>query len=431
VAAAAAEPAGAVAAAPGGAGFHGWRIVHTLAIAQTISWGVLYYAFTVLLLPMQRELGFSTATLTGAFSLAVAVAGVAAVPVGRWVDRHGGRVLMSLGSAVGAGSVVAWSRVETVVGLYAVFALLGVVSAAVLYEPAFAVAVRWFRRERARALLRITLVAGFASTIFLPLTAALEGALGWRQALWVLAGILLAGTVAPYALVLRRDPADLGLAPDGDPVADDPEATASTTRPSLRATARWAARDRRFWSLTVAYATHTLAVVVVAVHLVPLLVEAGHPAGFAAVVVGSLGVLSVTGRVAVTGAVRRWPTHRVAAAAFAVQAVGALVLLGAGSSRGVVVVGVLLFGLGFGVGTITRPALTAEAFGTRDFATVAALSGIAATAGKAAGPVAAGLLRGATGGYAVVLVLVAAACLVAAGAVAASGRWRGPVWTHP
>ena len=68
--------------------FHGWRIVRTLAVAQTISWGILYYALTVLMLPTQRDLGFSTATLTGAFSLALAVTGIAAVPIGRWVDRR-------------------------------------------------------------------------------------------------------------------------------------------------------------------------------------------------------------------------------------------------------------------------------------------------------------------------------------------------------
>lgn len=416
---AAAEPA---LSASAGEGFYGWRIVHTLAFAQTISWGVLYYSFAVLLLPMQRDLGASTGAVTGAFSLAVVVAGAAAVPVGRWVDRHGGRLLMSVGSAAGVLVVLAWSQVRSVGELYSVFALLGLVSAAVLYEPAFAVAVRWFHRRRADALLRITLVAGFASTISLPATAALEDALGWRHALWVLAGVLAVGTVLPYAVVLRRDPADLGLAPDGDPprradVVPEPAAA----RPTLRATAAWATRDRRFWLLAAAFAAQTSAVVVVAVHLVPLLVEAGHSMRFAATAAGALGVLSVAGRVAVTGAVRLLPTHRVAASVFVVQAVGCLVLLGASGSRAGAVVGVLLVGVGIGVGTITRPALTAAVFGTQAFATVSALVAIAATLGKAAGPVTAGVVRTESGGYALVLVLVAVACLVAAAAVAAVG----------
>lgn len=402
-------------------GFYGWRIVRTLAVAQTVSWGILYYAFAVLLLPMQRDLGFSTATLTGAFSVAVAVAGVAAVPVGRWVDRRGARALMSIGSAAGALLVLAWSKVETVAGLYAVFAGIGVVSAAVLYEPAFAVAVRWFHHQRARALLVITLVAGFASTIFLPATAYLEHALGWRHALWVLAVVLAAGTVLPYALVLRRDPADLGLHPDGAARPVPVDEGAAQERVTLAGTARWASRDRRFWLLTLAFGAQTLAVAVVSVHLVPLLLERGHSVGFAAVATGSLGALSVTGRITVTGAFRRWPVSCVAAAVFAVQGLACLVLLRYGDGVTGAVAFVLFFGIGFGVGTITRPALTADTFGTTGFATIAALIGIALTVAKAAGPVTAGSLRTASGGYTSVLVLVTVACLVAAVAVWRSG----------
>lgn len=397
--------------------FHGWRIARVLAVSTTVSYGVLYYAFAALVVPMQHDVGFSTATLTGAFSLSLAVAGVAALPVGRWVDRHGARLLMTTGSVAAVLLVLAWSRVRTVAGLYLVFAGIGAASAAVLYEPAFAVIVRWFRAQRARALLTITLVAGFASTIFVPTTAALEHALGWRQALWVLAGVLAAATVLPHAVVLRRDPADLGLHPDGADHDTTPEPVAEG--PGLTATARWAVRDRRFRLLTVAYAANTLAVTIVGVHLIPLLREHGHSAGFAAAATGALGVLSVTGRVTVTGATRRWPTGRVTAAVFTLQAIGCLVLLTSGASLVGAAAGVLLFGLGFGVGTITRPALTSAAFGATGFATVSALIGISLTIAKTLGPVTAGVVRTTSGAYSLVLALVILACLTAAAAV-----WR-------
>ena len=68
----------------------------TLGVTETISWGVLYYAFTVYLAPMEAELGWSRGDMTGAFSLAVLLAGLAAIPVGRWLDRHGPRLLMTV-----------------------------------------------------------------------------------------------------------------------------------------------------------------------------------------------------------------------------------------------------------------------------------------------------------------------------------------------
>lgn len=408
--------------APGG--FYGWRIVATLAVTETVSWGVLYYAFAVFQVPMRAELGFSTAQTAGAFSLAVLVTGVAAVPAGRWLDRHGARGLMTAGSVAAVLLVVAWSRVHTVAGLYLVFAGIGVVSAAVLYEPAFAVVVRWFHTGRARALLAVTVVAGFASTVFLPAADALIGALGWRDALLVLAGVLAVTTVLPHALVLRRDPADLGLHPDGAAAPAVPAATsAHPWRPAgLRTTARWALRDPLFGWLTLAFAANTLAVIVVAVHLVPFLRDHGHGGTFAAAATGALGALSVTGRLAVTGATRRWSTASVTAVAFAVQGAAVVVLLAAASSTAGAVVFVLLFGLGFGVGTIARPALLADAYGTASYATLSALGGVAFTAAKTVGPVAAGVALTVSGSWTPVLVGLLVATAVASGSVARAGR---------
>jgi hypothetical protein len=348
--------------------------------------------------------------------------GLAAVPVGRWVDRHGARGLMTLGSAGAVLLVLAWSRVHTEAGLYAVFTGIGLVSAAVLYEPAFAVVVRWFAVDRGRALLAVTVVAGFASTIFLALSVALVAALGWRAALVVLAGVLAVTTVLPHAVVLRRDPRDLGLHPDGahDPPADlaGGEHRSST---GLWATGRAALADARFRWLALAFAAHTFAVIVVAVHLVPYLREHGHSAGFAALATGALGALSVSGRLALTGAVRRWPVSAVTAFAFGLQAAAALLLLAAGSTTAGAVGFVLLFGVGFGVGTISRPAMLADAYGVRDYATLAALVGIALTAAKTVGPVAAGLARTATGSYTAVVLAVAVAAALAAVAAAHAG----------
>ena len=186
----------------------GWAIVGTLSVTEIVSWGVLYYAFAVFLVPMQRELGYSAAELTGAFSVALLVAGVAGIGVGRFLDRHSPRALMTVGSVAGALLVVAWSRVEGLVAFYAIWAGIGLVMAAVLYEPAFTVLAKWFpeAEERRRAMTALTLVAGLSSFIFLPLGQALIDAHGWRDALVVLAVVLAAVTVPLHALVLRRGP---------------------------------------------------------------------------------------------------------------------------------------------------------------------------------------------------------------------------------
>lgn len=412
--------------------FHGWRIVAVLAVTETISWGVLYYAFAVFQVPMGADLGFSAAQLGGAFSLAVLLTGLAAVPVGRWLDAQGARGLMTAGSAVCAALVVAWSRVHTLTGLYLVMAGIGLARAAVLYDPAFAVIVRWFDARRSTALLTVTVAAGFASTIALPASNALIDQLGWRNALLVLAIVLAVSTVLPHWLVLRRDPAVVGQRPDGAQGPPLPHATPSIVpgdeaRASLRATAAWARRQPVFRWYAAAFAAQACAVVVVAVHLVPFLREQGHSGAFAATTTGALGALSVSGRLVLTGVVRRLPVAVVTAFMFAVQGAGVLALLFAGSTTWGAVVFVLLFGIGFGVGTIARPALLAESFGTTRYATIAGLLTVIVTLATTAGPVAAGAARTLTGSYAAVWVPVLLLCAVAAACLWRAANVGGPM----
>src|SRR5690349_1441581 len=79
-----------------------WRIVAVFAITQTIGYGCLYYSFAVLLHPIADDLHASPAAVTGALTTAVLAWAAMAVPVGRWLDRHGGRALMTAGAVAGA-----------------------------------------------------------------------------------------------------------------------------------------------------------------------------------------------------------------------------------------------------------------------------------------------------------------------------------------
>jgi hypothetical protein len=67
-----------------------WVMVWTMAVAQIISWGTLFYAFSLFVVPMQESLGWSRPVLNGALSLGLLSTGVVAFPIGTWIDRHGG-----------------------------------------------------------------------------------------------------------------------------------------------------------------------------------------------------------------------------------------------------------------------------------------------------------------------------------------------------
>jgi len=264
---------------------YGWIIVAAVSITETVTWGIIYYGFPVFLRPMERDLGASRVAITAAFSVGLGVAALAALPVGRWIDRHGGRALMTLGSCLATLLTFAWARVESLPALYGVWFLMGLAMVATLYEPAFAVVVSWFVRGRDRALLTVTLVAGFASTIFMPIEAWLLVRVGWRSALTILAVVLAVVTIPIHALVLRRGAAAVVTPATGGPPGPGPGMTL-----------REAARTVVFWVLCGAFFVGNFATAAVSVHLIPYLVDGGYSPTFAAAVIGWTGAMQVPGR---------------------------------------------------------------------------------------------------------------------------------------
>src|SRR5215216_6086549 len=387
--------------------YYGWVLVLTLAATETTSFGVLYYAFTVFLEPMQAELGWSRAALTGAFSLAQLVNGIAGVPAGRWLDRHGPRALMTVGSCFAALLVLAWSRVDNLALFYLVFAGIGVVGATVLYEPAFVVVANWFVKKRSRALTVLTFLAGFASVIYIPLAGFLVEAQGWRTALVTLAIILAAGTIPFHALLLRRRPADLGLLPDGARSVEAGERSEDASAERLPANSdvgersvpvKEALSGTVFRWMAAAFFLNALGQIALHVHLVPYLTGRGYGAEFAATVAGLIGIMALPGRLILTPLGDRVPRAYLTALIFLLQALALLVLITVSNTAGVWAY-VFLFGAGFGAVTPMRAALVAEFYGPKFYGSISGVLAFCITLARALGPVAVGLAFDRFGGY--------------------------------
>jgi sugar phosphate permease len=403
--------------------FYGWVIVGALALTETVSWGILFYAFSVFLVPMQRELGWSTATLTGGYSLALLVSGLAAPFVGRWIDRRGPRLLMTTGSVLGALMVLAWSQVGNLTAYYLLWAGIGLAMSATLYEPAFTTVTAWFERDRARAVLIVTILAGFASTIFLPLSAWLVDTLDWRDALLALAVILAVLTIPPHALLLRRRPEDLGLQTDGRPPSRslvEPGGEPILAGVDLRA----ALRDRAFWWLAIAFSLETFASAAVAVHLIPYLTERGDGARFAAAAAGAIGAAQVVARIIATVFGGRVSQVALTGIVFALQAVAVGILLEWRSQAGVLTA-VLLLGAGRGVVTLMRAGLVAEFYGRAHYGSINGTLALFLTVARSLAPVGAGVALVVVGNYEPIYRALAGCSLIAALAMAMVARSRG------
>ncbi len=387
--------------------YYGWYIAATLAITETISWGIIYYTFSVFLTPMQAELGWSKTEMTGAFSLALLITGTMAFPIGTWIDRHGARLLMTLGSVAASLLVLAWSQVHDLRMLYLIWAGLGVCSAAILYEPAFAVIAVWFVRRRGRALALVTFVAGLASTIFVPLSDALYHSFGWRNALIILAVFLAIITIPLHVMVLRRRPDDLGLLPDGGL-----KKSSSAPRQVLGVNLRKVLRSRSFWMLTAAFSLSNLTAAAIRFHLIPFLIAAGFNPSTAALASGSIGILQVIGRVIFAPLDSRISSRVIAGCLFGLEAISIFVLIfGLSASNVIIFIGI--FGAAYGAKTLARPSMLAEYYGASHYARISSIMAIFLTVTTTAAPVGASLIYDHFGSYQPLLILICCISLVA------------------
>ena len=359
---------------------------------------------------MERDLGASRAAITGAFTVGMGIAALAALPVGRWLDRRGPWALMTVGSCLGTALLIAWSRVESLTGFYVIWTLMGFALAATLYEPAFGAVVRWFPTEhRDRALTIVTLAGALASTIFMPIAAWLVEHGGWRQALLVLAATLAVLTIPPHAVVLRGQPPHL-----------DPARPRAPRGPG--ATLDEASRTPIFWALAVAFAIGNFSTTAVTLHLIPYMVASGWSPLTMAASIGWMGAMQIPGRllfVAVTG---RFGALGVTMAVFLGQAAGLALVALAPSLPGGLFLMIVVLGAANGMGTLARATTLADVFGAGNYASIGGAVALGANGARAAGPLGASLLYLALGGYRPVFWTLAGALAVVGAVVAVAAR---------
>jgi MFS family permease len=384
-------------------------VLPALCATQITGWGIVYYAFPVLLPRITADTGWSAGTTTGAFSVALLVSAVAGIPVGRILDRRGPHAVMTGGSLLAVLAVLCVSAAPNPAVFLAAWTAAGAAMAATFYQPAFAAVTRWWGADRVRALTVITLAGGLASTVFAPLTAALAEYLSWRATYVVLAAVLALVTIPAHALALRA------------PWPAAPVESRPTTP-----TADHVTRTRPFLLLGAAFTLSGFAMHAVVFGLVPLLTERGASAATAAWALGLGGAGQTLGRTLYatlarrTGAMTR--TTLLVAAGGATTAAFALV---PGPIPLLVVLAVLA-GVVRGNLTLLQATAVSDRWGTRHYARLSALLAAPTTFAAALAPWAGAVLAGALGGQTALFGVLALISLTAA-VLAACARDRRKV----
>lgn len=380
-----------------------WRVLLVLCVTEITSWGVLYYAFPVLAPSIAADTGWPISTVTAAFSAGLIVSALVGIPVGRLLDRHGPRWLMTAGSVLGV-PATALIALSGSLPLFVVgWVLAGVAQAATLYPPAFAALTRWWGSDRVRALTVLTMVAGLSSTVFAPLSAGLLGGLGWRETYLVLAVVLAVVTVPAHLFGLRG--------PWPSPEEGPPDDTA--VRPDDR-TAGQVARTRAFVLLVTVVCLGAFTSFAVPVNQVPLLLERGLSTNTAAWALGLSGVGQVLGRLGYTRLTRRTGPRGRAALILGLLA-GTTALLGVLPGPAfLLILAAMATGVARGITTLLQATAVSDRWPTGLYGRLGGLLSAPVMIAVAVGPWAGSALAGGLGGYPEVFVVLAGVSVLGA-----------------
>jgi MFS family permease len=379
------------------------RVLIVLCVTEITSWGVLYYAFPVLATSIGAQTGWSLAWVTAGFSVSQVVAALVGVPVGRLLDRHGPRPVMTAGSLLAVPAVVAIATAQSLAWFIGAWAVAGVAMAGVLYPPAFAALTRWHGPDRVRALTTLTLVAGLASTVFAPLTAWLGTHLDWRATYLALAVVLGVVTIPAHLWGLRLPWPSI-------------EHAHEEHHPSA------IARSAPFLALTVAMSLAAFSVYAGVVNLVPLLTERGLSTSVAAVALGLGGAGQVLGRLGY-GRLAAATSVRVRTAVVLLASAVVTVLLGVVPGPALLLIaGAVLAGVTRGILTLVQATAITDRWGAVHYGRLSGLLMGPVMLTAAVAPWAGSALASWLGGYPAVFVALGVIGALAAALSTASYR---------
>jgi MFS family permease len=394
-----------------------------LALAVTVvtlalAYGV-WYAYSVFLVALLREFGWSRSVLAGAFSIFTLVSGGAGPVLGALADRFGPRRLILIGGVLLAGSLWADSLVTRAWHLYLTFGLLTAVGVATAgWTPAVVMVQRQWRARLGLALGIAGSGVGLGIFLIVPLCQALIDGFGWRWAFRALA-VLCALWILPATYLAIRDtpPPPREPAPrsgDGNPATGEHSLERALANPSFRL-------------IGLAVFLGSICSQTLHVHQAAFLVDHGLPAMTAASVISVVGASSILGKTGggwISDHLSRELVYALGMIAM-IFGVGVLWLVVLAPSAWLALGYAVLFGVGYSVTAFIVPAMMSDRFRGPHFGSIFGATQVASALGSALGAWLAGRIFDATGSYAIAFMLAAAAAAVAAMSVWA-GRMRGP-----
>ena len=431
--------------------YYGWVIVGSFFLLNAAGQASGTLNFGLFVIPISEELGLSRQTIGWAQTGRLLAGGLSGVAIGWWLDRYGPRVPVLVAIVVATVGLLVLARAQSAAVLFGVLLALGASGWTAAGGGALFATVpvtKWFIRLRGRATGMVQLGLGVGGAVFLPLTQVLISNHGWRSA-WVTLAWLSAAML-PLVLLLRRQPSDLGLEPDGGPAgasrrrrrtaarsAAEAASSASAPAPSAPApsaaahawTLRAAVRTSTMWQLSGAFAILGCLLGAASVHRVPHWVELGFSPGTVSLAFGVDAATATITALAAGFLVERLQPRIVGAASCGLFCAALLLMVLGRAWPPLLFSSTVLFGAGVGLNMVVQGVIWAQYYGWRFVGTIrGVVLPLIVLAGGLSAPLA-GALRDASGSYRISWLAALVLCAVA-GVLILSARPPRPAPVH-
>ncbi|MDP3411458.1 MFS transporter [Bosea sp. (in: a-proteobacteria)] len=355
----------------------GLGLILALGVTQVAGYGALYYAFAVLAPEMTKSFGWAPEWTYGAFAAGLLAGGLAAPFSGKLIDRYGTRAMMSLGAVLAAGSLYALSQAREPVSFYGAMIVLETVSTLVLYDAAFTALTQAEGAGARRAISKLTLIGGFASTLFWPLTTALLSVYDWRAIYQIYALGYLALCLPLHLVLLPARGGPKAVTAHADRPNDAPEAYLVGS-----------ARTRAFLLLALAFSLQGFVMSAMSVHMLTMLQGLGLSGALAVGIGAMVGPSQVAGRlVEMLFGTNLEPTTTAWVSA-TLMPIGFALLLVSGTTATLAGLFAIAYGVSMGLSSIVRGTVPLRLFGPAGYGAMLGKLSAPGLAIRAAAPVA-------------------------------------------
>ncbi len=382
------------------------------------------YSFGVFLKSIEAEFGLSRGETSGIFSAYMLFCGLLSILGGWALDRYGPRKVAFVMASFTGLSLLLTSQANAAWQLFITYGLLLSLGTGPVYTVVNSTTSRWFSKKRGFAVGITSSGGGLGAIIIAPFASYLVSSFDWRTAFVVL-GVVSWIVMAAMSLLLRKDPIDMGLSPDG--VKSEPRQTGTQTKEGAAGPAGYtvvqASKMSPFWLLGLTWVFISLSLHLIFVHVVPYAVDMGISPMEAAMMLSLIGVANIPGRL-VVGKVSDTLDRKALGVACSLVQAGTLLWLMWADNLWMLYTFAILYGFLWGGSGAVITALIGDVFGMRSLGAIMGMMSSGWSLGAAIGPAVGGYIFDASGSYFTAFATGAAAVLISALFVALIRRRR-------